>query len=251
MNPDEYVRLAEVEDRLWYLRALHARVLGSLEQARVAPGSTVLDAGCGTGGLLRRLQAHRPHDRLRGLDFSAQACAKAAEAGFDVVEGSIEALPFADETFDAIVCADVLSQVESPLLALLEFQRCLRPGGVLVLNTAALPWLWSYHDEAALTVRRFRARELKAMLREAACAVEAFTHWNFFLLPVLVVRRKVFPRRDGQSDVQPPWGPLNAACGAVATFERWLARRGVPLPIGSSIHFVARKPVRAPRVRLQ
>lgn len=249
MEDAEYDRLAAVEETLWYFRALHQRVRQALAAAALAPGAALLDAGCGTGGLVRRLAAWRPDLRLTGLDLSPLACERARARGADVREGSVEELPFADAGFDAITSLDVLTQVELPQLALLECFRCLRPGGWLVLNAAALPWLWSYHDERVQSRRRFRRRGLCRLVREAGFVVQAATYWNTLLFPLVVVRRKLLPPPPGQSDVRPVWRPLDLALGAIAAAERAINRAGVPLPFGSSVFLLARKP--APRVAVR
>jgi ubiquinone/menaquinone biosynthesis C-methylase UbiE len=59
MNIDEYIKLAEVEDQMWYFRSLHAHVGRALAPA-LRPGAAVLDAGCGTGGMILRLRAAHP-----------------------------------------------------------------------------------------------------------------------------------------------------------------------------------------------
>ncbi len=56
MNADEYRRMADVEDRMWWYRGLHDVVLAALDRWGPRPLPSLLDAGCGTGGLLRRLE---------------------------------------------------------------------------------------------------------------------------------------------------------------------------------------------------
>ena len=53
MQPDEYHKMAAVEDAMWYYQALHRHVARSLNRVLGASAALVLDAGCGTGGLLR------------------------------------------------------------------------------------------------------------------------------------------------------------------------------------------------------
>ena len=68
MNADEYLKLAEVEDRMWYFRSLHGHV--ARELGRFLPqGGQVLDAGCGTGGLILRLREANPAWHFAGIDF--------------------------------------------------------------------------------------------------------------------------------------------------------------------------------------
>src|SRR5882724_7819227 len=104
--------MAGVEDAMRYYRALHRHVARSLAAGLPAGAARVLDAGCGTGGLLRRLHAARPEWALTGLDLSPLAVGLARErTGGEIVPGSIAALPFADAHFDAIVSCDVVCQV--------------------------------------------------------------------------------------------------------------------------------------------
>src|ERR1035437_2279118 len=65
MLADEYRKLAEVEDRMWYFRALHGHVERALDVGLAAGAGAVLDAGCGTGGLIRRLAPR--HTAWRGV----------------------------------------------------------------------------------------------------------------------------------------------------------------------------------------
>ncbi|MCA3427966.1 MAG: class I SAM-dependent methyltransferase, partial [Roseomonas sp.] len=67
----EYDLMDAVEERMWWYRALHLRVLDALHRRPGAPGA-LLDAGCGTGGLLRRL-AGKSTRALVGLDFNPEA----------------------------------------------------------------------------------------------------------------------------------------------------------------------------------
>ena len=70
MQADEYRKLAETEDRMWYFRALHRRLEYWLKRHLPAGRVRVLDAGCGTGGFLRHLEAANHGWELTGLDIS-------------------------------------------------------------------------------------------------------------------------------------------------------------------------------------
>ena len=92
----------------------------------------------------------------------------AAKSGAPVARGSVNALPFADASFDAAIAADVLChRAVEPAPALAELRRVLRPGGRLVVNMPAYAWLLSAHDRQVHNARRCTARQLAAMLREA------------------------------------------------------------------------------------
>lgn len=242
MAPDEYRKMAEVEDAMWYYRGLHAHLLSCLSKYGPAdPGATVLDAGCGTGGFLRQLAARRPAWRIEGVDFSEEACRLAAlRSKCAVRHASVDRLPFADGAFDAIVCADVLSNVEDPAAALVEMRRCVKPRGTVVLNVAAYPWLWSYHDEAAHTLRRFYRSGLLRQLADSGWRLLFCSHWNLIPLPLIVARRKLFRPRHPTSDVRMYPAPAEAALRLAMRLERAFLDRGGRLPAGSSLLIVGR-----------
>jgi ubiquinone/menaquinone biosynthesis C-methylase UbiE len=88
--------------------------------------ASILDAGCGTGGLIKALQRVDANWIIRGLDYSPVASSHARErTSVAIEEGSIEALPFGDVLFDAVLTADVICQIDDASVALAEF-RCLQ-----------------------------------------------------------------------------------------------------------------------------
>jgi SAM-dependent methyltransferase len=244
MQTEEYLKLAAVEDRMWYFRSLHRHLARELE-ANLPGSAAVLDAGCGTGGLIRRLAPQRPDWSWTGVDLSPLAVGLArARCGpaADLHEASVTGLPFSAAAFDAVVSADVLYHVDDDAAALREFFRVLRPGGVVVLNLPAYPWLWSYHDTAVHSRRRYAIGETLAKLRAAGFAGVRFTHWNTLPFPLIVVRRKLLPAPREGSDVKLGSAPVEHLFNALMSLEHAWIRRVARLPFGCSILAVATKP---------
>ncbi len=244
MNAGEYARLAEFEDRLWHFAALHGHVRRALRQLGIGGTATLLDAGCGTGGLLRRLRAWHPGMRLRGLDASPVAvefARRRCDCPIDL--GSVLALPHADGLFDVITCMDVVYQFERPGDGYREAARCLRPGGALIVNEPAYRWLWSYHDDQVAGRHRFTRKGIQALLRAAGLRPVDGTYWNCLTLPLIAARRKFLPPPpDGRSDVHAyPWWITGPMRGAMAAEGAWL-RLGARLPFGTSVFAVGVKP---------
>ncbi len=249
MQPDEYRKLAETEDRMWYFHALNRRFEHFVRRQLSTGPARILDAGCGTGGLIKHLAAANAEWRLTGVDFMPQACELARKrTGAEIVEGSITALPFGDAVFDAVVSGDVVCQVPEGVNALREFARTVRPGGVVIVNVPAYMWLWSYHDNAVETRHRYTRSELSGLFREAGLEVVLASYANLLALPLIVLRRKVFPPRSPTSDVKlyPAW--VEAVFRAMAWIEFAWMRCSWPLAFGSSVFVVGRKPDRAKQV---
>jgi SAM-dependent methyltransferase len=243
MEDAEYFKMADVEDRMWYYRSLHGYLERVLAQRFASRAFDLLDAGCGTGGLIRRLQSSLPAARITGIDLSPIACELARKRSrVSIVEGSVTALPFAAGSFDAIVSADVLYELDDPRAAVREFWRCLRPGGWAVVNVPAYRWLWSYHDVAVRSKHRFLRREVAGLLSAAGFTTELNTHWNALPFPLIVAKRKLFARTGDTSDVKSYPAPVEAAFrGLMALEHAWLCIGG-RWAWGSSILAVGRKP---------
>jgi ubiquinone/menaquinone biosynthesis C-methylase UbiE len=130
---------------------------------RYATGARVLEAGCGTGMILKEV-APRATSAV-GVDLSPGMLATARARGLRVVHASVTDLPFPDGGFDVAYSFKVLAHVERIERALSELARVVRPGGH-VLAEFYNPWSLRYlvkrlkmptsisgvtHDEAVYT----------------------------------------------------------------------------------------------------
>jgi SAM-dependent methyltransferase len=242
MQLDEYRKLAAVEDRMWYFHALNRRVAHWLARTLPPGPAKLLDAGCGTGGLIKALRAAGPDWRITGLDFMPLACSLSRErTGAEIIEGSITALPFADASFDAIVSADVVCQVDDGAVAIAEFARCVRPGGVVLVNVPAYRWLWSYHDDTCETKHRYTRPELAGLFQDAGLDVVFASYANCLPLPLIWARRRLFRPVHPTSDVRHYSAPVDALFGTLAWAEFVWQRGGLSSPFGSSVFVAGRR----------
>lgn len=230
---------------MWWFAALHSNL--QLLYCRTAPRDAslpLLDAGCGTGGLLARIAADAPGRAVIGLDADPFAAARAAaKSGRPVCAGSVNALPFADALFGAIISADVLSHegVDEDA-ALAQFHRVLRDDGVLILNLPAYPWLLSRHDRAVHNERRYTRGGIGRLLARSGFRLIFASYWNAMLLPIMVLARKLLPAgAPGGSDVRLYPAPVEALCRLATGLETALLRGGFSLPWGGSVIAVAKK----------
>jgi SAM-dependent methyltransferase len=244
MDRREYERSFALEGDHWWFRAKRALVRSVLRR-HGRPGGRGLDVGCGTGGMLHALGRD---GTWVGVDAEPLALAFSRKRGLArLVTGTTGALPFRSGTFDACLCLDVLYHraVESEALALAECHRVLTPGGLLVVTDSAFAWLRSPHDDAVHGERRYTRGELVARIR-AAGFTPLFASYTYCLVFPAVAAFRLARRlggrdREAGSDVFPLPRPLTAGLLAVQAVERALLRVA-PLPFGSSVLCVARKP---------
>jgi ubiquinone/menaquinone biosynthesis C-methylase UbiE len=126
-------------DRFSAVPAVREAKSAASDTLELKPGQRVLDVGCGTGvdlpDMLARVQ---PGGSVTGIDISAQAIAEAArrfadEPAISAEVADVQALPFADASFDACRADRTFQHLAQPQEALAEIRRVLRPGGRLVV----------------------------------------------------------------------------------------------------------------------
>jgi SAM-dependent methyltransferase len=242
MAADEIKEMFEVEQTHWWYRGMRRNSRAILERY-LAPGRTyqLLDAGSGTGGNTLDLQRWGV---VTGLDYSVDALRFAATRGLQrLVRGTIESLPFRDETFDAVTSFDVICHdaVKDDLNALKEFRRVLRPGGIALVRLPAFDWLWGAHDAAVHTTRRYSASQLAERMCQAGFDVLEATYGNVLLFPLAVAKRwseRLLP--SAPTDLTVPPKPVNLAFEGALRLEAPLSRV-VKLPAGLSAVAVGRR----------
>lgn len=118
----------------------YSRVLSPqlADLAGVTPGQQVLDVGCGPGALTTVLVEQVGAANVTAIDPSAPfvAAIRARLPEVEVHEGAAEALPFADDRFDATLAQLVVHFMRDPVGGLREMRRVTRSGGVV----AACAW---------------------------------------------------------------------------------------------------------------
>ena len=105
------------------------------------------DCGAGTGLFAREMS---DFCRVIAIDSEEEAlCLAEQKLGKENVRrGSCVALPLEDSSVDCVTALDVLEHVGDDRLAVREFARVLKPGGVAVVTVPAMQSLWSDWDEA-------------------------------------------------------------------------------------------------------
>ncbi len=241
MEVEEYRRMAEVEHSHWWYdasRRLLEQILG--DAARM--GGRFLDLGAGTGATGAWLAEH---GELVACDYMPLALELHREQHADHpaighVNADAQRLPFADSSFDIVLCVTVLYHegVVDPQIAVDEMARVVRPGGIVCLWEPGGRRLMRAHDRETHAARRFARSDLVALLGSAGLTVERASGAYSFLLPPAAVKTLV-ERGKSTSDLDQDRGGLGGALGAAAGVERKVLRH-IDLPAGLTVFATAR-----------
>jgi ubiquinone/menaquinone biosynthesis C-methylase UbiE len=150
-------------EALYHIRdAVHRRELVR-EALGAVRGDRILDVGCGPGFYCLELsEIVGSSGSVVGVDSSPAmlqlARARCAGCGnVELVEGEATRLPVDDETFDGVVCVQVLEYVSDVEAAVAELRRALRPGGRAVVWDVDWATVSIHSRDSALTTRVLRA----------------------------------------------------------------------------------------------
>jgi SAM-dependent methyltransferase len=243
VDEDLYPLYHREEDKWWWSvgrRALVTSLWHRFGSQNSRP--KLLEVGCGTGGLLRELTSWAD---AYGLDLSTEAVGFCRERGLATVcRGSLNALPFRDDTFDGVIGVDVLEHLDDDEGAMRELLRVCRPGGRMVVTVPAFQFLWSRRDVQLHHRRRYRLPEFRGKVAEVGFQVLKTTYVNLPLFPPLLAMVKVGRLGRGGPNLKMDYalvpGPFNGLLSAIVRWEARLLAR-VSLPIGTSIACVAAK----------
>lgn len=230
-----------VEETHWWYRALHRLTFQTLEEE--VPDwreKEILDVGCGTGAILKQL-GHP--ERNFGIDLAPEAISFCQQRGLNnVKQADICALPFADASFDVVICSSVLYHdwVPDVARALCEMHRVLRPGGILLVNVPAFNFLHSAHDEAVMTARRFRKPEVRELLQTAKFRIARLAYWTSLVFPMAVAARTLGGSQMGRDFETVPSSLSQRVLNQIMKVELHLFRH-ISFPVGVALFAVARK----------
>lgn len=247
---EEYEKMFQVEEQLWWYRILHEHVLTHIQKRFGARRDIrILDAGCGTGGLMHFLRRHG-YLFLQGVDGSEDAVAFCRERGLFVEQVNLNHLAtyFPVDTkpsFDVIICNDVFCYFDDTALRQLlhELGSLLTPEGILITNNNAFHVFKGAHDLAVGSTRRFTERDFLRLLPATGLAIQFSTYWSLLLSPLILLARQLqnLQLRFGKSSAEPPsdvylpqeW--INTLLYQVVRIERRFLTR---TPFGSSLFMV-------------
>jgi 2-polyprenyl-3-methyl-5-hydroxy-6-metoxy-1,4-benzoquinol methylase len=147
---------------------------------------SILDVGCGEGFTLNRLKEHGVGKRLEGLEYSKDAIelGKKTYPDIKIVQGSVYELPYEDNSFDLVLCTEVLEHLDNPKDALKELARVSKK--YLVISVPNEPFF--------MLAQLIRGKNWSRLGND----IEHINHWTMFGFPKFVKKNskvKILSRR--------------------------------------------------------
>ncbi len=157
--------------------------------------STLLEPGCGTGWFSK--EARKRKGEVVSLDIGFNLLKKTSEKCDSArIAGDLHNLPFAKNSFDIVICSEVLEHTFSPENVFQELTRVLKENGVMVVTIPNGAWSWLFAVFTILKLRfNYKGIENKLSLKDIDnwaekhnVAIETF--FSFCPLPILIARKK-------------------------------------------------------------
>jgi 2-polyprenyl-3-methyl-5-hydroxy-6-metoxy-1,4-benzoquinol methylase len=248
INYDEYKAMHEAEEKLWWYRILHEKVLKEIQ--RKFQGNKqikILDAGCGTGGLMNFLIKNGYHN-IQGFDYSVDAVNFCKERNLSVQHLDITKFDaaFDNENFDVIINNDVVYQFENATIKKIfsAFRQKLKQTGMLITNNNAFKVFYGTHDIAVGGKQRFTLSDFENILTQLPLKITHHSYWSLLLSPLILIVRliqqlqlklKLIDLTKIKSDVEVPSDFINNLLYKIVKTEEKLIKAGV---FGSSLFLV-------------
>jgi len=135
-------------------------------------GKKILEVGCGSGKLLSLLKTQND---VVGVDAAADGITACLSRGIEghCLDVSSEPLPFADQSFDFVVCLETVEHATSPYFALVEMRRVLKTGGKLICSVPNPNW-----GHILLYPGLFEYRYFRRFLQQCDFEIIRVDHWE-------------------------------------------------------------------------
>ena len=247
MNPAEFANIAKSEDGFWWYRGMRKITFRMLDPfARARKMERVLEAGCGTGHFALAVQ-RRYGWPVYPIDLGWEGIEYGRSLGVErLAQADIQALPFADSVFDAVLSMDVIVHLPfgEEAKPMREYARVLKPGGLAVIRVSALNALRSRHSEFAMERQRFTKTRLVQLAAACGFRVLRVTYANALLSPAAFAKFRIWEpltNAPPASGVEPvaPW--MNKLFYAPLALESLWIGAGGSFPVGQSLILIAER----------
>jgi ubiquinone/menaquinone biosynthesis C-methylase UbiE len=169
------------------------------EVVKKVKGKRVLDVGCGSGTIVKRLL--KKGKNVIGVDIGKKflSFCQSSYGNATFCAADAQHLPFSDNSFDTIVCSEVIEHLNKPEKSLKEFERILHPNGELVITTPNISVRWALLEAMWTRIRKkiletnhkcFTKKQLRFLLDSIGFTISHNASFMFGCLLIVKARKK-------------------------------------------------------------
>ena len=198
---DYYQRSVETNflQRMWHTRKL--KMVGKLMGAEKNMPKNVLDVGCASGWFLSELALRYPKASYVGVDVHKKAIdyGKKRYKNLKLICADAHTLPFPNESFDVVICAEVLEHVKNPQKVLREIKRVLTSNGIAIIEMDSgnllfrAIWYWWTHLRRGVWrdshIHAFNTKILEDMIKNSGFIITQKKVFNCTMAVIFLIKK--------------------------------------------------------------
>ncbi|MCK5233181.1 MAG: class I SAM-dependent methyltransferase [Candidatus Aenigmarchaeota archaeon] len=232
-------RYHAIEESNWWFLGRRDIIMKLIR--KVSKKAKILDIGCAGGSLMKKLYS-AGYINVSGIDISKSAIKTCNERGLKtacVCNGM--KTKYKENSFDILIASDILEHCANDELALSEWNRILKPNGILILFVPAFQFLWSEHDVKNKHYRRYTYPIVKKILEKNNFEILRLSFWNAFaFVPKCIMAFFKISEKTGD-DMRHLPNRINSLLFNTLRLENNAILSGIKLPLGVSLFIYAKK----------
>lgn len=245
MHPSEIVSMSQLESKHWWYRALHHKTYRQMKQFQIPAHAKILDAGCGTGGLMTYL-IKKGYQNIEGYDYSSLAIDICFNKTLMVQQADHRDMGamYAPASKDLVIANDTLYFLDhtEQRKFLQTVHDILTPGGLLFINLPAGKMFSGHHDKVVGISERTNQSLFNKLISPTHYQITHQSYWPFLVSPLIALirgfQRTFMKQHEGRSDLKMPSEIMNRTIEWATIHEHRLPGYG---SFGSSLFTTLKK----------
>jgi SAM-dependent methyltransferase len=231
MNNYQVQKMAKFESHYWWYKVLHEEVVNFLPKNKRIK---ILDIGCGTGGLLKKLKDNL-YENCEGFDISPEAIKFCKKKNLNVFLYDMKLLKNIKDNYDILISLDnlyFLNKKEKEEF-FISCKKILKSNGSMIINFPTNRLFSGIHDKAVGINERISLNQINKIIKRNDLQVMNYSYWPLFLSPIILFKRilqkvqfKIYKNQAGiDSDISHINPYLNKFLFNLCKFEKKFFRK--------------------------